>query len=99
MEITGKDIDHYQGMTHGEMIKLIQWSISKVMKGRPRQEVDDTTTGIITDKGEETDSNLLDWTKSNERTKTNQQNNELNNEKSLRPEHVKIIKQKSKSGG
>jgi hypothetical protein len=97
VKIIGTNVDHYQGMSHEEKIKLVQRNISKVLKDRPRREVDDIVTEIITGNKEDIDGILLDWTKFDERTKTDQ--DEGTNNEQLRPERVKTIKVKSKSGG
>ena len=84
-------------MTHAGEIKLIQRNISKVKKGRPRGEVDDIVAWFTTDKEEDIDGTLLDWTKFDKRTKTDQ--DQRMNNKQLRPKHLKTTKVKSKSGG
>ena len=97
VEIMGTDVGHYQGMSHEEKIKLVQRNISKVLKDRPRREVDDIVTEIITGNEEDIDGILLDWTNFDKRTKTC--HGEGTNNEQLRPERVKTIKVKSKSGG
>jgi hypothetical protein len=72
VKITGINIDHYQEMSYKEKIKRVQRNTSKVTRDRPRREVDDIVTGIITGNKEDIDGILLDWTKFNERTKTDQ---------------------------
>ena len=59
IEITVTCIDHYQEMYHKEKIKLVQHNISKMVKGRLRQEVNEIVTGIITDREEDIDGTLL----------------------------------------
>jgi hypothetical protein len=97
VEIKGTHVDHYQMMSLEEKIKLAQRNISKVSKDRPRRDVDDIVTEIILGNEEDIDGILLDWTRFNKRTKTDQDEGTSN--KQLRPEHVKTIKVKSKVGG
>ena len=73
-QITGTNTNHYQEMTLKEKIKLLQRNISKVLKDRPRQEVDNIITGIISGDEKDICSILLDWTTIDKRTMTSQNN-------------------------
>jgi hypothetical protein len=97
VKIMGTNVDHYQGMSYEEKIAFVQRNISKVMKDRPQQEVNDIVTGIITGKDENINGIFLNWTKFNKRTKSDQDKGTKNEQ--LHPERVKTIKVKSKSGG
>ena len=62
VEIMGGNIDHYQEMTPEWKIKLVQRNISNVLKDRPRREVDDIITRIISVNEEDIGNIPLDWT-------------------------------------
>jgi hypothetical protein len=62
VEIMGGNIDHYQEMTPEWKIKLVQRNISNVLKDRPRREVVNIITGIISVNEEDIGNIPLDWT-------------------------------------
>ena len=94
-EIMGANIDHYQEMTPEWKTKVVQRNISNVLKDRPRREVVNIITGIISVNEEDIGNIPLDWTTFDRGLRPIR----TMEPKHQHPEHTKRIKVRSNAGG